>query len=142
MSRTLAVAAVTLASIASSPARAADPGPPLLRPTVPLVWMDPAGVATGLELIARQEARSLLEKMGASVSWQREEAGGVARPGVVRVILLDRAASRGADTPILGATPPGFEVSPFVWVHVPNVRAAVGLPPRGSMASLDLGSTT
>jgi len=105
--------------------------------TVTLVWMDPAAVASGLELVARHEARLLLARMGASVSWQREEAGGSARTGQVRVILLDRAAARGPGMPVLGATPPRFEVSPYLWVHVPNVRAALGLSPRGGTTSLE-----
>jgi hypothetical protein len=69
--------------------------------------------------------------MGATVSWRRGEAGELARPGEVRVILLDRTAAKSGK-PVLGATPPRFDVDPFVWVHVPSVRAAIGLDPRGS----------
>lgn len=102
-----------------------------------LVWIDPAGVAVGLEAVARDEAESLLRKMGASVSWRRGNAGEIARPGEVRVILLDRGAARRPDIPILGATPSRFEGAPFVWVHVPNVRAAMGLCPQGPLAAID-----
>lgn len=102
-----------------------------------LVWIDPAGVAVGLEAVARDEARSLLETMGASVSWRRGSAGEIARPGEVRVILLDRGAARRPGIPILGATPSRFEGAPFVWVHVPNVRAAMGLCPQGPLAAID-----
>ena len=37
---------------------------------------------------------------------------------------------------MLGATPPRFEVAPFVWVHVPSVRAVIGLDPRGPAFTL------
>ena len=104
---------------------------------VPLVWVDPAGAALGLGGVSREEARSLLAKMGAAVVWQAEATDGLARPGEVRVILLDRAAERRPGTPILGATPPRFDVAPFVWVHVPSVRAVLGLPPRGSLATIE-----
>jgi hypothetical protein len=104
---------------------------------VPLVWTDPAGAAVGLDAVAREEARSLLERMGVAVAWRRENAGSLARAGEVRVILLDRGAERGPGKPVLGATPPRFEVGPFVWVHVPNVRAAIGLSPRGPVASIE-----
>lgn len=121
---------VVLASIVA-PSAVAD------EATVPLVWVDPAGVALGLGGVARKEARSLLSKMGAAVVWRDGAADGLARPGEVRVILLDRAAERRPGTPVLGATPPRFDVSPFVWVHVPSVRAVLGLPPQGSLATIE-----
>lgn len=127
-------AVVILASI-SGPSAVAGEAP------VPLVWMDPAGVAVGLDAMAREEARSILERVGAPVLWRVEKAGGLARPGEVRVILLDRSAERGPGTPVLGATPPRFEVAPVVWVHVPNVRAAIGLRPRGPVAAIEAPTT-
>jgi hypothetical protein len=69
--------------------------------------------------------------MGATVTWRRGDAGELARPGEVRVILLDRTAAKSG-RPVLGATPPGFDVAPFAWIHVPSVRAVIGLDPRGS----------
>jgi hypothetical protein len=102
-----------------------------VRPSLSLVWIDPAGVASALGAVARDEAASLLRGMGASVSWRRQEAGEEARPREVRVILLDRPAGRGARTSVLGATPPRFDGAPFVWIHVPGVRTAIGLPPSG-----------
>jgi hypothetical protein len=133
-------AVVTLASIAASVAVAEEESgssfADAARPTVRLVWLDAAGAGAGLEGVAHEEARSLLARMGASVAWRREEPGPTARPGEVRIILLDRAAGT-AKTPILGATPPTFEVAPFVWVHMPNVRAAIGLPPRGGTAVME-----
>ena len=102
--------------------------------------MDPARVATGVEALARDEARSLLRKMGLSVSWRRGDAAEIARPGEVRVILLDRGAERAPGTPILGATPAHFEGPPFVWVHVPNVRAVMGLRPDRSVAAVEPAS--
>jgi hypothetical protein len=143
------VAVVTLASIVAAAAVAdeASPldlegvaGPRLLPPTAAplvaspalrLVWMDPTGVGVGVEAVARDETRSLLRKMGATVSWRRGEKSELANPGEVRVILLDRTAG-SSGKPVLGATPPRFDVAPFVWVHVPGVRAVIGLDPRGS----------
>ena len=148
MSTRHAVAVVTLASmVAAAAADEAGPldlegvvGPRVLSPSsaplvaspaLRLVWLDPTGVGVGVEAVARDEARSLLRKMGATVSWRRGDAGELARPGEVRVILLDRTADNLSGKPVLGATPPRFDVAPFVWVHVPNVRAVIGLDPRG-----------
>lgn len=149
MSTRFAVAVVTLVSIVAAPAAADEAALPDLEgvvgprawppsaaplvasPALRLVWMDPTGVGVGAEAVARDEARSVLRKMGAAVSWRRGDAGELTRPGEVRVILLDRAAC-SAGKAVLGATPPRFDVDPFVWVHVPNVRAAIGLDPRGS----------
>jgi hypothetical protein len=115
------------------PAAALPSSPSILR----LVWIDPAGVGVGTESVARDEACSLLRKMGATVAWRHGEAGEPGRPGEVRVILLDRAISNSGKV-VLGATPPSFDVSPFVWVHVPSVRAVIGLDPRGSVFSMPL----
>jgi hypothetical protein len=139
-SQRFALAVVTLAPMVASVTVAEEGSPSSFagapRPTVPLVWIDPAGVAAGLEAVARDEARSLLSRMGASASWRRERPGGPARPGEVRIILLDRAAEAGK-TPILGATPPKFDGAPFLWVHLPNVRAAIGLNPRGGTVGME-----
>ncbi len=148
MSTRFAIAVVALASIvaASAGAEEASPldlegfggrrvlppsaAPPVASTALRLVWMDPTGVGVGAEAVARDEARSLFRKMGVTVSWRRGDASELARPGEVRVILLDRAADSSGKA-ILGATPPRFEVAPFVWVHVPSVRAAIGLDLRG-----------
>ena len=73
--------------------------------------------------------------MGATVSWRRGDAGQLARPGEVRVILIDRTIAKSGK-PVLGATPPRFDVAPLVWVHVRSVRAVIGLDPRGSVFAL------
>ena len=155
MSTRFAVAVVTLASIVAAAATADESylldiegvvgarlrppsfAPLAASPVLRLVWVDPAGVGVGAEAVARNEARSLLRKMGATVSWRRGDASEMARPGEVRVILLDRAAASFGKA-VLGATPPRFEVAPFVWVHVPSVRAVIGLDPRGSVLTLSL----
>jgi hypothetical protein len=118
--------------------RVLAPAPPPADPlAVRLVWLDPARVALGVDAVARDEARSILRKMGLAVSWRRGEAGETARPGEVRVILLDRGAAREPGVPILGATPPRFEGAPFVWLHVPNVRASIGLRPGVPAAAME-----
>ncbi|HYN05210.1 MAG TPA: hypothetical protein VE359_22365, partial [Vicinamibacteria bacterium] len=153
MSRRFAVAVVTLASIVAAAATAdeaylldlegvvgASVRPPAAAtlaasPVLRLVWVDPTGIGVGAEAAALAEARSLLRKMGATVSWRRGDASELARPGEVRVILLDRTATSFGKA-VLGATPPRFEVAPFVWVHVPSVRGVIGLDPRGSVFAL------
>jgi hypothetical protein len=112
------------------------PGPLVAR----LVWLDPVRTAVGVQAVARDEVRSLLRKMGVSATWRTGEAGETARPGEVRVILLGRAAANASGAPILGATPPRFDGPPFVWIHVPNVRAVIGLRPDGPPAPLDRAS--
>lgn len=150
------VAVVALASIAGSAARAEDASaldlagpvaPRALAPTmeakplppvVRLVWTDPAGVALGLEAWSRREAEGLLRRMGVSSAWRRGEASELARAEEVRIILLDRSAAREPGVPVLGATPQSFGVAPFVWVHLPGVRSAIGLRDGRAAARLDL----
>jgi hypothetical protein len=147
-----AVSFVALAWSAGSAASAGDMGATslegLLAPRLPfsattaslpalhLVWIDPTGVATGVDALARSEAGRLLRAMGVRVSWRRGECHQEARAGEVRVVLLDRGAARDRFTPVLGATPPRFEGAPLVWVLVPGVRAVIGLSPHESAASM------
>ena len=92
MSTRLAVAVVTLASIVAAAATADEAylldlesvvgarvpppaaAPLAASPVLRLVWVDPTGVGVGAEAVARDEARSLLRKMGATVSWRRGDA--------------------------------------------------------------------
>jgi hypothetical protein len=69
----------------------------------------------------------LLRSMGVAATWRRGEAHELARPGELRVIFLDRGAPRAHGSPVLGATPASFRGEPFVWIHVPSVRAAAGI---------------
>ena len=68
--------------------------------------------------------------------WASRSRGGGATPascpapGEVRVILLDRPATREHGAPVLGATPPAFAVAPYVWVHLPGLTSSLGLVPR------------
>lgn len=155
MSKRNVVAVVALASVVGSAALAEDASPldleglvaprglaptkeaKTLSPGVRLVWTDPAGAAVGLEAWARRESEDLLRMMGVSSSWRRGRAGELSREGEVRIILLDRHAAREPGVPVLGATPQTFAVSPFVWVHLPGVRSAIGLRARQGGALLD-----
>ncbi len=123
-----------------APRELATVPPPSGPLAVRLVWMDPTRAACGVDQIARDEARALLNRMDVAAAWRIGEPGEIARPGEVRVILLDRAAARTSGEPILGATPPHFDGPPFVWIHVPNVRATVGLGPEGSEAFVELSA--
>ena len=105
-----------------------------------LAWMDPLSAASGTEGIARAEVARVLARMGVSVRWRRASAAEQARPDELRVIFLDRAAERRKGTPVLGATPAHFLGEPFIWVHVPGVRSALGISPRSLAANLDLHS--
>jgi hypothetical protein len=101
-------------------------------PSLRLVWIDPAGVVLGTEAVVEPEVAKLLREMGLKTSWRRGAAQELAKPGELRVIFLNRAAPREHGAPVLGATPSSFQGgAPFVWVHVPSVRAATGLDPRG-----------
>lgn len=119
--------------------RLLGPAPAAADPLSPrLVWVDPTGAAVGIDGAAREEAASLLRKMGISVSWRRASPGEPAQGGEVRVILLDRGGVGASGMPILGATPTRVEAAPFVWVHVPNVRAVMGIRPQGPLATVEL----
>lgn len=148
MSTRSGLAVVALASILGSSAVAEEWSPADLqgllappRPVAPkaearvtpaevrLVWTDPSGAAAGLEPLARAEAEGLLRAMGVPVAWRRGDARELSRKGEVRVILLDRPATREHGVPVLGATPPAFAVAPYVWVHLPGLRSSLGLVP-------------
>jgi hypothetical protein len=107
--------------------------PPVLR----LAWLDVTGVAEGADWIARTEARDILEKAGFDVAWRRGSDGEESRPGEIRIILVDRLmVDRVSRRPVLGATPVGFHEHPFLWIHVPSVRATLGLPLRAPSHTL------
>lgn len=92
-----------------------------------LVWIDSAGAAAGSERAARDESVRLLRALGVEATWRTGRADETARPGEVRVIMLDRAAVDRAGSPVLGSTPARLEGEPCFWVHVPSVRGALGL---------------
>jgi len=130
----LAAAPVVSESLATLPLVPAVSQTPSAR----LVWLDPAGAAFGTEAMVRPEVARVLRAMGVSASWRRGESHELAREGELRVIFLNRGAERGQGVPVLGATPASFQGERFLWVHVPSVRAAVGVQPSG--ASLDVHS--
>jgi hypothetical protein len=125
-----------LESLLARRALAPRPQRRALPATVRLVWADPSRAAARLEPVACAEAKGLLRKIGVPVSWRRGGPRELSRPGEVRVILLDRPATRDPGVPVLGATPPVFAVAPFVWVHLPGVRLSLGLD-RGPGARMD-----
>ncbi len=102
-----------------------------------LAWLDPADVAGRCGAGARQEAVRVFKAMGIPATWRRADAGEPTRAGEIRVILLDRGAVNGRHATVLGSTPTHFESAPFVWVHVPSVRGALGLA-GSDRALLDL----
>ena len=96
--------------------------------TLRLAWLDPAEVAGRCGTGAREEALRVFKAMGIPANWRRANAGELARAEEIRVILLDRGALNGRHAAVLGSTPTRFESTPFVWIHVPSVRRALGLP--------------
>lgn len=100
------------------------------RPLLRLAWIDPADVAAGSGASARDEAKRLLAGMGLDVRWRVCRPDELAIAGEVRVILLDRGAVTARRASVLGATPRTPGEQPHLWVHVPGVRASLGLGPR------------
>ncbi len=109
-------------------------------PALRLVWLDPGDVAAGSELAARAEATRLLSRMGATVFWRRGAGGEQAEPGEIRVVLLGAGPEPSSGPPVLGATRTKLGVAPVVWVRVPHVRAAVGIPECRSLLGLEPAS--
>ena len=106
-------------------------------PAVLLAWVDVSSAAVGLGGVARSEVRSILEKAGLDVVWRQDSGGEAARPGEIRIILVNRLlVRRDSGRPVLGATPTEVRGHPLVWIHVGSVRAALGLPQSSSTNDL------
>lgn len=130
---------VLILSLAAMPV-VGEAGPEGTAPTLHLVWLDPADVGSGSEAVARSEAASLLARMGATVSWRRGTPGETMREGEIWVVLLGPSGARASGhSLVLGATRGRLGVASVVWVRVPNVRAAVGVPQGRSLFTLAPG---
>jgi hypothetical protein len=127
-------AAFAVLSLAAAPLAAEVDSAPSV-PILHLVWVDPTDVATGSELVARAEAETLLSRMGVTVSWRRGTPGEQMQRGEVWVILVGESPESRSDSVVLGATKRGA-VCPAVWVRVPNVRRALGVPRGPSLFGL------
>jgi hypothetical protein len=126
--------ALAVLSLAAAPLAAeVDSAPP--DPVLHLVWVDPTDVATGSELAARAEAETLLSRMGVTVSWRRGTPGEQMQRGEVWVILVGEGPGSRSDLVVMGATKRG-SVCPAIWVRVPNVRRALGVPRGPSLFGL------
>ena len=135
MSPRVAVSVLSLAAVpvGGGPVRAEN-----AVPVLSLVWFDPSDIASGSEVVARAEAATLLTRMGATVSWRRSQAGDVMRRDEVWIVLVGAGPPPASDSVVLGATRRTDSVAPVVWIRLPNVRAAVGIPPGGSLVGLPL----
>jgi hypothetical protein len=136
---------IILWSAASSITAPAPPVPastllpePGALPVARLVWLDPAGIAHGVEAIAKPEVVEILRGMGIAASWRRGDASELARPGELRVIFLNRPGTNENGMPVLGATPTELDGELHVWVHVPSVAEAVGIERLRPDTTLDL----
>jgi hypothetical protein len=126
--------ALAVLSLAAVPVAAeVDSAPP--DPVIHLVWVDPTDVATGSELVARAEAETLLSRMGVAVSWRRGTPGEQMQRGEVWVILVGEGPGSPSDLVVMGATKRGA-ACPAIWVRVPNVRRALGVPRGPSLFGL------
>jgi hypothetical protein len=128
-------AALALLSIAAVPVQAAEIGAPPPVPALRLVWADPIDAASGSERVARGEAEKLLSRMGATVSWRRGVAGEPMQKGEIWVVFVGAGPGGASDSIVLGATRRGA-VCPAIWVRVPNIRRAVGVPRGPSLLGL------
>ena len=112
----------------------ADSGAP---PVAHLVWLDPSGISEGTAATAKPEVVNLMRGLGVKVIWRRGDPHELARPGELRVILLNRPGTRDKGTSVLGATPAQTDGEPHVWVHVPSVAQALGIERLDGEATLD-----
>lgn len=105
-----------------------------------IAWMDVTGAAApGAAPIAMAEAKAILATMGLDGAWRRSSAREYAKPGEIRVILVNFVMpGRSPLTPVLGSAAAGLHEMPCFWVFVPSVREALGLPPRRSTRALSL----
>jgi len=115
----------------------ASPSDPGALPAARLVWLDPSGITDGIAAIAKPEVVSLMRSMGVAVTWRRGDVHELARPGELRVILLNRPGTRDKGTSVLGATPAQTDGELHVWVHVPSVAQAIGIERLHADATLD-----
>jgi len=111
-----------------------------LGPTpVHLTWLDVTGVTVGVDGVARGECRSMLKEAGLEVIWRRGSGGEEARPGEIRIILVDRlVVDAAARRSVMGATPARRRAHPVVWIHVGSIRATLGYPPDFPILDLPL----
>ena len=132
MSPRVAFAVLSLAAVSASggPLRAGQ------GEALRLVWFDPLDLASGSESVARAEATELLARMGVSVSWRRSTSPEVIRTGELWVTVLGDGTQRASGPLVLGATQKRQSPASVVWVRVPNVRAALGIPRNRSVESL------
>jgi hypothetical protein len=90
--------------------------------------------------VAQAECRSILRKAGLDLRWRRGSGGEEARPGEIRVVLVNHLVvdPRGPRT-ILGATPARRASNyPVVYIHLGSLRATLGIPPGFSLPDLPL----
>lgn len=136
-SRSSSVVAPILVALVSIPLQAGQhPRPfprhgPAERPVVRLAWNDPARVAVAIQPQVCREVEVALRSLGVPVRWRTSHRREAARPGEVRIILLDRPAVRAEGLPVLGITHRQPSSTPAVWIHVPCVRQTLGLAAGG-----------
>ncbi len=128
----LALAAVLLAGASAAEEETASK-------SIRLVWLDPIGATVGVDGVARDECRSVLERADLDVVWRKGSGGEQARPGEIRVILVDHfVMDAQVRRSIMGATPARTREHPVVWIHTGSVLATLGFPPDFPILDLPL----
>jgi hypothetical protein len=125
-------------SAALVPGARGDEGRPA---PVPLVWLDGSGVTVGVDGVARDECRSVLKRAGIDATWRRGAGGEAARPGEIRIIVVEPlVVATEQQRYLLGATPVREREHPVAWVHLASVQATLGFPPGFPILDLPLGA--
>ncbi len=142
MSTRLAAACVVTVFLPACFAFASDPSgsgrEAGVSPSLKLAWIDPTDAANGCGLAAREEASRILDSVGVSVAWRRGRAEEAALRGEIRVIVVDRGVTTPSGAIVLGSTSSRPNELPFLWVHLPGVRAALGERENPCQASFEL----
>ncbi|HUG55144.1 MAG TPA: hypothetical protein VMR21_16170 [Vicinamibacteria bacterium] len=101
---------------------------PVERPRLQLVWVDPSGLAPAAYAKIVTESGKALRDLGAELQWTVGTRGAVLEPEALAVIAVrTHAAGPSAGRHVLGATPPGPQRPPAVWVYPDQVAWALGL---------------
>jgi hypothetical protein len=109
-----------------------EPGAPTELPpsrTARLAWHDPADLLPGYFGGIKEETARILQGMGASTVWRRADSRDLARMDEISVIFVAHGPRpvKVRQSVVMGSTPTEVKPHRAVWVHTPQVLAALGL---------------
>lgn len=132
-SRLLVAAAV--GSLFASPPLAAAPKMLAGRHVLQVAWHDPTRCARTLEPLALRELIRLARRMGLELRPRIGECGVPAAKEEILIVLVDREHGSGGRHMLgCGKRAPGQQ--PAIWVHMPGVRAVLGIDARRALPHL------